>query len=115
MNTKTQKSKHPYHHIIIGQEQDHVTLCICNHDGKGGYDHWRVDKSGYSRVHGMSGNSFFQDYWIDYVDGKIIDNVYKVLDFYANISYNEEEDWPNQSEGISAMAGDTFIADDIPF
>ena len=109
MNSKTEKSKHPYHHIIIDSDQNGVTLCIYNGNGNGGYDHWYVDKLGHERAHGMKKGSFMQDYWQDYVDLKVIQNVYKVLDFYVKEEDNVVELQPTGS-GMN-----NFCEDDIPF
>jgi hypothetical protein len=108
MNTQTVKSKHPYHHVIIGADQKFVTLCITNNNGEGGFDHWRVDETGHERISGIMGNHFMQDYWIDYVPSEVITNVYKVLDFYV------KEEKMEEAEKLIAPYSD-FTADDIPF
>ena len=108
MNSMTQPSKHPYHHVVMGKTvtigKEFVTVCILNDSGEGNYDHWRVDKIGHKRVAGLIGDHVYQDYWIDYVPLEIITNVENVLDFYVKVEDNVVE------------INDTgFCADDIPF
>lgn len=105
MNKPTKKSEHPYHHVIIGKDQKHVILCVCNFNGYGGYDMWKVDRLGHKRVHGFTMDSFFNDYWQDMVELEVIQNVYNVLDFYVEKKDNV----------VELQSSNDFTADDIPF
>ena len=108
MNNMTEQSKHPYHHVFIGTNGKYATLAILNGNGEGGYDHWRIDMVGHSRITTITNASVMQDYWQDYVDLKVIQNIYKVLDFYV-----KEED--NVTELNAYESEKNFCSDDVPF
>ena len=82
MNSVTQKSPYPYYDVVLDRKEEKVTLCVYNGNGYGEYDHWEISKNGHKRVHKLTKNGYKQDYWQDYVHLEIIQNVYKVLDFY---------------------------------
>ena len=113
MNSMTQPSKQPYHHVIIGKctedGKEFVTLCILNGNGYGGYDHWIVDKLDHERVSGIIGNHYFQDYWQDYVTLEVIQNIYTVLDFYVKVEDNVVD------INTDITTDSNFCEEDIPF
>jgi len=115
MNSMTQQSPHPYHHVFVGSGGEYATLAVLNGNGEGGYDHWKIDMVGHSRVHEIVRGSRMQGYWQDYVDLKVIQNIYKVLDFYVKEVDNVVE--LSRAEEIAQDLGytDNFCSDDIPF
>lgn len=114
MSAVTKKSSHPYYHVMIDANVEAVTLCVTDNGGFGGYDYWKVDKTGYKRVGGIEGKHHMTDYWHDSVGPlEIIQNVYKVLDFYAGIEDNYEEEMEEACNNVENLV--SFTADDIPF
>lgn len=106
-STMTKPSSHPYHHVLIDSKIDAVTLCVTSGEGDGSFDYWKVDKVGHERVRGIVGDHKMTDYWLDYTSLEVIQNVYKVLDFYVKLEDNVIE--LNKSNDLP------FCSDDIPF
>jgi len=118
MNRLTKKSHEPFHIVMVSKREESVILCVDNSQGQGGYDYWYVDELGHRRTNGIEGKFFMNYYWQDSVLLETLQNVYKVLEFYSEydrLKEESEESWPMENEGVSAVAGDNFTADDIPF